>query len=155
MPERQKDSVQGHVLQERRQEAGVSEMRVEGGGEMKYRIIEAISTKTLLAKNPCRDGYADYIREFGISELVPGDFAGFISWAKENGHINWLISYGFIKEVEPEIAHCPFCTTLSSRMVVSSQRKNLMWVECVGCRARGPERPTQKGATRAWNERCQ
>ena len=118
---------------------------------MKYEIIEAISAKTLLDKVPCSEGYADYINKFGIGELVHGDFAPFITWAEENGHISWLIDNGFIKEVKPELKPCPFCGGEKLRHLTS-------WgnpvVVCKSCHVEGPVADTKKFANKAWNKRC-
>ena len=75
------------------------------GETMKYKIIEAISAKTLLDKNPCGGGFADYVGNFGIEELISNNFIDFIAWAEAEGHIGWLINKGFIEKVEDEKKH--------------------------------------------------
>ena len=121
------------------------------GETMKYKIIGAISAKTLLDKDPCDSGYRDYVFKFGTKELVSSDFIDFISWAEEHGHIDWLFYNGFIEVVE-EKTTCIWCG--GECRIGQNTHTGKRWVLCMTpeCEASGPVCKSAKEAIDGWNE---
>jgi Lar family restriction alleviation protein len=54
-----------------------------------------------------------------------------------------------IKLLEP----CPFCGSYDVESVISSNHKELTWVECSGCETEGPPFVSEDRAIAAWNQR--
>ncbi len=69
-------------------------------GQCKYEALKEISAKTILERNPCEDGFKQFVDYFGISSVKWGAAAENYIASRIVGGVGFLLENGFIQKID-------------------------------------------------------